>query len=304
MSKPLQLKAYAKVNLSLDIVGIKDNGYHEVRMIMQTIKLFDRLSMQKNATGDIKLTTSLPYLPVNEKNLVYRAIDLIRREYGITEGVTAHLTKHIPVAAGMAGGSTDAAAALVGMNQLFALGISQKTLMEYGASLGADIPFCIARGTALSEGIGEILTPLPPIPDCFFLIIKPVFSCSTKAIYEKFDLQDFSTVKHPDTDGMIKAIEDKDLDGILSRMGNVLEPATGDHFEDITLIKQRLLDAGAEGALMSGSGSTVFGVFRSQEAAEQASLTFMNDPSIRQVNVVRPFNKIQTPYKKRTTKRG
>ena len=154
MAQPLELKAYAKVNLGIDVIGKRPDGYHEVRMIMQTVKLYDRITMEKNDSGNIILSTNLPYLPVNEKNLVYRAIDMIRNAYVITDGVTASIVKRIPVAAGMAGGSSDAAAAFVGMNQLFHLGITQQELMDYGVKLGADIPYCIMRGTALSEGIG------------------------------------------------------------------------------------------------------------------------------------------------------
>lgn len=289
MSAPLKLIAYAKVNLGLDVLRRREDGYHDVRMIMQTVKLYDQLTMRKNNTGDIRLTTNLPYLPTNEKNLVYRAIDKIRTEYNITEGVTVDIEKHIPVAAGMAGGSADAAAAFVGMNQLFKLSISQEKLMEYSLPFGADIPYCIMRGTAISEGIGEILTPLPPIPDCWFVIVKPMFSMSTKFVYENLTL-DENTV-HPDIDGMITAIETQDLEGITSRMGNVLEQVTSTHFPEICTIKEILLKAGAMGALMSGSGSTVFGIFKDKAAANMIAHQLLADPGIKQTAVVRPFNK-------------
>lgn len=289
MGQPLHLKAYAKVNLGLDVIRRRDDGYHEVKMIMQTVKLYDRITMERNSSGQITLSTNLPYLPVNEKNLVYRAINIIREAYHIKDGVHAEIQKHIPVAAGMAGGSTDAAAAFVGMNQLFSLGITQETLMEYGVGLGADIPYCIMRGTALSEGIGELLTPLPSIPDCWFLIAKPTFSMSTKFVYENLHLNE-NTV-HPDIDGMVQALHEQNLRGITDRMGNVLEEVTERHYPDIGKIKKRMKEKGALNALMSGSGSTVFGIFTSREAAETAARACHQDFSLRQTAIVRPFNK-------------
>ena len=289
MTQPLHLKAYAKVNLGLDVLRRREDGYHEVRMIMQTVKLFDYITLQKNTCGQIRLSSNLPYLPLNEKNLVYRAIDTIRTAYNISDGVDAAIEKHIPVAAGMAGGSTDAAAALVGMNQLFSLGITQDELIKHGLTLGADIPFCIMRGTALSEGIGEILTPLPSIPPCWFLIVKPSFSMSTKFVYEHLHLDEQTA--HPDIDGMIQAISHGDLTGITDRMGNVLEQVTEKHYPAIVQIKKDMRRLGAVNALMSGSGSTVFGIFTSREAAGKAAEFFHNDPGIRQTAVVRPFSK-------------
>ena len=289
MGRPLELKAYAKVNLGLDVVRRREDGYHEVRMVMQTVKLFDLLTLQPNDNGQIHITTNLPYLPTNEKNLVYRAIDLIRQEYDIREGLDVNLVKHIPVAAGMAGGSSDAAAAFVGMNQLFNLHIPQGKLMDYGVRLGADIPYCILRGTALSEGIGEILTPLPSIPICWFLIVKPTFSISTKYAYENLHLSE-ETV-HPDIDGMVTAIRNQYLPGITSRMGNVLEDVVVGDYPKITEIKEKMLSMGAMNSLMSGSGSTVFGIFTSHEKALEAIKAFKSDPEIRQVHVVRPFCK-------------
>lgn len=290
MDNSLGLIAFAKVNLGLDVIRRREDGYHEVKMVMQTIKLYDQITMEKNDCGEIRLTTNLPYLPVNKKNLVYRAVDLIREKYGISEGVDIRLTKHIPVAAGMAGGSTDAAAAFVGMNQLFHLNIRQDTLLEYAAGLGADIPYCIMRGTALSEGIGEILTPLPPIPACWFLVVKPSFSISTKYIYEHLTLNE-DTV-HPDIDGMVDAIRAGDLTGITSRMGNVLEDVAIKEYPQIATIKEEMIRFGALNSLMSGSGSTVFGIYSSREAALEASRFFRKQTGIRQVHVVRPFNKL------------
>lgn len=289
MAQPLQLKAYAKVNLGIDVIGKRPDGYHEVRMIMQTVKLYDRITMEKNDSGNILLSTNLPYLPVNEKNLVYRAIDMIRNAYDITDGVTVNIVKRIPVAAGMAGGSSDAAAAFVGMNQLFHLGITQQELMDYGVKLGADIPYCIMRGTALSEGIGEILTPLPPIPNCWFLIVKPAFSMSTKFVYENLHLDEITV--HPDIDGMKAALYARDLAGVTDRMENVLEQVTKKNYPAIGEIKDIMRKEGSLNALMSGSGSTVFGVFNSKETAEKAAAACHKHPSVKQTHIVRPFNK-------------
>ena len=265
MTQPLHLKAYAKVNLGLDVLRRREDGYHEVRMIMQTVKLFDYITLQKNTCGQIRLSSNLPYLPLNEKNLVYRAIDTIRTAYNISDGVDAAIEKHIPVAAGMAGGSTDAAAALVGMNQLFSLGITQDELIKHGLTLGADIP------------------------PCWFLIVKPSFSMSTKFVYEHLHLDEQTA--HPDIDGMIQAISHGDLTGITDRMGNVLEQVTEKHYPAIVQIKKDMRRLGAVNALMSGSGSTVFGIFTSREAAGKAAEFFHNDPGIRQTAVVRPFSK-------------
>mgnify|MGYP002802941284 len=189
----------------------------------------------------------------------------------------------------MAGGSTDAAAAFVGMNQLFSLNITQEKLMEYGVSLGADIPYCIMRGTALSEGIGEILTPLPPVPGCWFLIVKPGFSMSTKFVYEHLTLDEHTV--HPDIDGMVDALGRRDLDGVAGRLGNVLEQVTKQHYPAIDELKTIMNKNGALNSLMSGSGPTVFGIFTSREKAENAARACRRHPAVRQTAVVRPFNK-------------
>ena len=178
----MKLRAFAKINLGLDVIRRREDGYHEVRMIMQTIQMYDQLEMEKKNTPGIDLTTNLSYIPVNENNLVYKAAKLLMDQYHIREGVSIDLNKFIPVAAGMAGGSSDAAATLVGMNKLFHLGLSKEELMKIGVKIGADVPYCIMRGTALSEGIGEKLTPLSPMPSCYILIGKPGISVSTKFV--------------------------------------------------------------------------------------------------------------------------
>lgn len=220
----ITLKALAKINLGLDVTGRREDGYHEVRMIMQTIHLYDRLDIRKTKESGIRIRTNLSFLPVNESNLVYKAAQLLMEEFDITEGVEVNLTKRIPVAAGMAGGSTDGAAMLYGMNQLYDLGLSRKELMERGVKLGADVPYCLMRGTALAEGIGEKLTQLPPMVKCPVLIAKPPISVSTKFVYQNLKLDEHTM--HPDIEALVRDIRNKDLDGVCAHMGNVLESVT------------------------------------------------------------------------------
>lgn len=264
----ISLKALAKINLGLDVVRRRDDGYHEVRMIMQTINLFDRLEIKKIKESAIKIHTNLFFLPVNENNLVYKAAKLLIDEFGIQEGVSVGLTKKIPVAAGMAGGSTDAAAMLFGMNRLFGLGLSKKQLMERGVKIGADVPYCIMRGTALAEGIGDKLSPLPAMVKCPILIAKPQISVSTKFVYQNLKLDD-KTV-HPDIDRLIEDIRNKDLKAVSDHMGNVLESVTIPNYPVISQIKEQMMDSGAVGSMMSGSGPTVFGLFDDSRTAQLA----------------------------------
>ena len=264
----ISLKALAKINLGLDVVRRRDDGYHEVRMIMQTVNLFDRLEIKKIKEPEIKIHTNLFFLPVNENNLVYKAAKLLIDEFGIQEGVDVGLTKKIPVAAGMAGGSTDAAAMLFGMNRLFGLGLSKKQLMERGVKIGADVPYCIMRGTALAEGIGEELSPLPAMVKCPVLIAKPQISVSTKFVYQNLKLDD-KTV-HPDIDRLIEDIRNKDLKAVSDHMGNVLESVTIPNYPVISQIKEQMMDSGAVGSMMSGSGPTVFGLFDDSRTAQLA----------------------------------
>ena len=284
----IQLKAYGKINLGLDVLGKRPNGYHDVRMIMQTVQLFDRLDMRKIKEDDIHLKTNLSYVPCNEQNLVYKAVELLRREFQIKEGLSIQLEKHIPVAAGMAGGSTDCAAALYGMNRLFSLNLTTKQLMEYGVQLGADVPYCIMRGTALSEGIGEILTRLSPMPNCYILIAKPAISVSTRFVYENLKLQQLEG--RPDIDGMILALKQKDLEGITKRLANVLETVTIPHYPIIAEIKEQMNKTGAMNSLMSGSGPTVFGIYNDLETAKNALFAMRRSRLARQTYLVEPFN--------------
>lgn len=259
----MRLQAFAKINLGLDVLGKREDGYHEVRMIMQTIRMYDQLDMRKSVEPGIHLTTNKKYIPVDENNLVWRAAKLMMDTCGIIEGVSIHLHKVIPVAAGMAGGSSDAAATLVGMNRLFHCGLSKEKLMELGVQIGADVPYCVLRGTALAEGIGEKLTVLPPMPDCWILIGKPGISVSTKYVYTTLDLN--TDTVHPDIDGMKKALEDGNLYGITERMGNVLQDVTIPAYPEVERIKEQMKTLGAVNAMMSGSGPTVFGIFDNEE---------------------------------------
>lgn len=266
----LRLKAYGKINLGLDVLGRREDGYHEVRMIMQTVRLHDSIDLYRTKEPGIRLETNLYYLPTNEQNLAYRAARLLMDEFGIREGVSMHLRKFIPVSAGMAGGSTDAASVLFGVNRMFGLGLGVKDLMERGVTLGADIPYCLMRGTALSEGIGEKLTALPPVPQCQVLIAKPGISVSTKVVYEALDAMELKPEQHPDIDGMIRAIRDKDLHRVAGKFGNVLELVTAGKYPVIGQIEEAMMACGAENAMMSGSGPTVFGLFTNPRAAEAA----------------------------------
>lgn len=284
----LELKALGKVNLGLDILGRKENGYHEVRMVMQTVYLYDRVILERSITPGITVETNLKFLPVNENNIAYRAADLMRKEFGINEGIKIILDKHIPVAAGMAGGSANAAAVLFGMNRMYGLGLSEEELKKRGVGLGADVPYCIMRGTVLAEGIGEKLTPLPSVPKCYVLIAKPPLSASTETVYEKYDA--LSCVEHPDIDGIIKGLSDADIHQVAASMGNVLEQVMLKEYPIIGQIKQAMLDLGAMGALMSGSGPTVFGLFESRSAAKTAARKIKSMNLTRQAYVTNVHN--------------
>lgn len=284
----MRLQAFAKINLGLDVLGKREDGYHEVRMIMQTIRMYDQLDMRKSVEPGIHLTTNKKYIPVDENNLVWRAAKLMMDTCGIMEGVSIHLHKVIPVAAGMAGGSSDAAATLVGMNRLFHCGLSKEKLMELGVQIGADVPYCVLRVTALAEGIGEKLTVLPPMPDCWILIGKPGISVSTKYVYTTLDLN--TDTVHPDIDGMKKALEDGNLYGITERMGNVLQDVTIPAYPEVERIKEQMKALGAVNAMMSGSGPTVFGIFDNEEKAQKACQKLRESGSCQQVFLTVPFN--------------
>ena len=283
--REIKLKARAKINLGLDVVRKREDGYHEVRMIMQMINLYDRITLRRSTEPGIRVTTNLPYLPVNEDNLVYRAAKLLMEEFKVTEGAEIELQKYIPVAAGMAGGSSDAAAVMVGVNRIFHLGLTKKQLMERGVKIGADVPFCIMRGTALAEGIGEVLTPLPAMPHSSLVIAKPKIHVSTKFVYGNLKANELK--EHPDIDGQVQALREGSLEQLVAKMGNVLETVTIPAYPVIDEIKKTMLKNDAMGAMMSGSGPTVFGVFEREERAQEVCRLLKKEGAAKQVYLVR-----------------
>lgn len=277
----LELKALGKINLGLDVLGVRENGYHDVRMVMQTVYLYDDVMLQRKAEPGIEVESNLYFLPVDEHNIAYQAAKLLIDEFAIKSGVKIKLKKHIPVSAGMAGGSADAAAVLFGMNRMFRLGLSETDLMERGVKLGADVPYCIMRGTVLAEGIGDILTPLPSMPRCQILIAKPGISVSTKWVYDRIDAK--KNLKHPDINGIIAGLKNQDLKQIAQSMGNVLEDVTVSAYPVIEEIKDCMKAAGALNAMMSGSGPTVFGIFENRTSAKKAFRRIKEQKKAKQV---------------------
>ena len=262
-------KAYAKINLGLDVIKRRPDGYHEVKMIMQTVGIYDVLTFQERKESGILLEVNHAGIPADKNNLVYKAAQLIREQYEIKQGIKITLEKNIPIAAGMAGGSTDAAAVFQGMKQLFEIPMDTEKMMAMAVKIGADVPYCVMGGTALSEGIGEILSPLPAPPEGYLVIARPDINVSTRFVYESLDAQKLSF--HPDIDGMVEALREGSLRGITDRMANVLETVTVREYPVIQEIKNEMLSEGAENALMSGSGPTVFGIWKRKEEAGAAA---------------------------------
>ena len=284
----IRLKARAKINLGLDVVRRREDGYHEVKMVMQMLRLYDQIDIEKTQESGIFVRSNLSFLPTDERNIAYKAAKVMIDQFGLEQGVIIRIEKHIPVAAGMAGGSTDCAAVLYGMNKLFGLRLNQKKLRELGVKLGADVPYCLMRQTALSEGIGEILTPISPLQDCPILIAKPSVSVSTRHVYEHLKLDE--QTMHPDIDGIVTALADGDLYGVTDRMANVLETVTVPEHPVIDEIKKQMMASGAVNALMSGSGPTVFGIFDDEEKAKKACEDMKASGLARQIYLTRPFN--------------
>lgn len=284
----LKLKAMAKINLGLDVLRKREDGYHELRMIMQSIYLYDQIELRRRKQPGIQVEVNLSYLPVGEDNLVYRAAKLLMDEFSIKEGVHIRLQKYIPVAAGLAGGSSDAAAVLVGMNRMFALKLSQEELMKRGVKIGADVPYCIMRGTALAEGIGEKLTRLPNTPEMHVLLAKPPVHVSTPFVYGNLKVNELEY--HPDIDGQIQAIRDGDLYTMAEKMGNVLETVTIPAYPVIQDIKDCMMQQGAVNAMMSGSGPTVFGLFDDQQKAQKAYERMLESGLAKNVFLTRFFH--------------
>ncbi len=276
------LQAMAKVNLGLDVIRRLENGYHQVKMIMQTIDLYDELTFEKAETG-IQLHIDGADLPADESNLVWRTAGMIMEEYDIRGGVRIVLRKRIPMAAGLAGGSTDAAAVFHGMNRLFSLGMEKEQMQRLGVLIGADVPFCLVGGTMLSEGIGEKLTPVPGRARAFLVIAKPDISVSTKYVYENLHVE--TITHHPDIDSVEAALRAGDMEQMGRCMENILETVTEKKYPVITEIKAQLKSLGAVTALMSGSGPSVFGMFRTKEQAEAACLAMKEQGAAKELFV-------------------
>lgn len=286
----LRLKALAKINLGLDVLKRREDGYHEVKMIMQTIRLHDQIHMRKIEEDEIRIRTNLYYLPNNENNLAYKAAKMLKDEFGLPGGVSINLKKMIPVAAGMAGGSADAAAVLFGMNKMYGLKLSMQELMDRGVKLGADVPYCIMRGTALAEGIGERLTKLPAMPKCHILIAKPPINVSTRFVYENLHANDLKPEDHPAVDAQLEALKEGNLEKLVANMGNVLENVTISEYPVINEIKQMMMSHGALGSMMSGSGPTVFGIFTNYAQAREAYHQIEKSGLSRQIYLTTPYN--------------
>ena len=284
----MQLRAMAKINLGLDVVRKREDGYHEVRMIMQTIRMFDRVTVYRIPEPEIRISSNLHFLPVNENNIAYKAARMMLESQPVRGGVSISLQKRIPVAAGMAGGSADAAAVLYAMNRIFYMGYTLEELMDFGLRLGADVPYCLMRGTALAEGIGEELTRLPACPPCYVVIAKPAISVSTRFVYENLCLDE--TTRHPDIYGLADAICRQDLYGMLPYMGNVLEKVTIAQYPIIEEIKNHMKEHGAVNAMMSGSGPTVFGLFDDKDTAEHACEALRESKIAKTVFLTTVFN--------------
>jgi 4-diphosphocytidyl-2-C-methyl-D-erythritol kinase len=285
----MRLRALAKINLGLDVLRRRDDGYHEVRMIMQTLKMYDKITIRKMKEPGILLKSNLFYVPENESNLAYRAAKMLADEFQLAQGIFIDLQKFIPVAAGMAGGSSDAAAVLYGVNRMFHLNLSKRQLMERGVKIGADVPYCIMRGTVLAEGIGEKLTPLPPMPSCKVVVAKPQISVSTKFVYENLKLNEIDA--HPDIDILLAGIREGNLHKVAANMGNVLETVTIPNYPVIAEIREEMMRLGALNAMMSGSGPTVFGLFDDEVLAQQAYSELREGSLARQVYLTGIFNR-------------
>lgn len=274
MDSSLNIKAFAKINLGLDVIGKRKDGYHEIRTIMQSVGVFDTLCLKREKGSGIRLFCDQPSVPSDRTNLAYRAAELMFRKYGIEGGMEIRLHKRIPAAAGLGGGSSDAAAVMTGIRELYGLKCSFSDLEEAAVLIGADVPYCIRGGTVLAEGIGEKMTRLPDMPDCTVVIVKPEANISTKLIFENLGIEKLDARSHPDMEKVIRSIYGKDVAGVAENMGNILETVTLKLCPEIGTIKAAMIDAGAAGALMSGSGSAVFGIFTDGDNAEKCAASF------------------------------
>ncbi|UZJ78956.1 4-(cytidine 5'-diphospho)-2-C-methyl-D-erythritol kinase [Fictibacillus sp. KU28468] len=255
----ISIKAPAKINLSLDVLGKREDGYHEVKMIMTTVDLSDRVELTLLEENRITIESTGGFVPLDQRNLAYQAALLLKKTFGIKKGVGIHIAKNIPVAAGLAGGSSDAAAALKGLNEIWKLGLSLDELAVLGAKIGSDVSFCVYGGTAIASGRGEHIQHIKAPPPCWVLLAKPPIGVSTAEVYRRLDTK---TIDHPDIEAMVHAIETNDYEGVCGQLGNVLETVTLPIYPEVKQIKDQMHRLGADGVLMSGSGPTVFGLFQ------------------------------------------
>lgn len=258
-------KAPAKINLSLDVLHKRADGYHEVEMVMTMVDLADRLEMQELPRDTIIISSQAGYIPLDEKNLAFQAARLIKERYGVKKGVYIHLDKKIPVAAGLAGGSSDAAATLRGLNRLWQLNIPTEELMRLGAELGSDVPFCVTGGTAIARGRGELLEPIEAPPQCWVILAKPPINVSTADVYGRLNAK--AIKNHPSTAEVRAAIEERNFERLCASLGNVLEEVTLDLYPEVRQLKDCMMKLGSDGVLMSGSGPTVFGLVAKENKA-------------------------------------
>ena len=263
----LKINGYSKINLSLDVLSKREDGYHNLQMIMQSLELHDEITLERISSG-IVIDCNAMYVPANSSNIAYKAAEMMMRENALSCGVKISIKKNIPVAAGLAGGSTDAAAVIKGMNSMFGLNKSQQELMMLGKTIGADVPYCIMGGTALAEGIGERLTKLKPLSNIPVILVKPRIGVSTAWVYGNLNINEIKD--RPQTDRLIEAVNTQDIKFISKNMKNVLESVTIKKYSIINDIKERLVKLGASGSMMSGSGPTVFGIFEDKQMAESA----------------------------------
>ena len=306
MQGQLALRAYAKVNLVLDVLRRRPDGYHDVRVVMQNLDLCDDLTFtideswsapnegstsdKDSAPNNYKITISANRadIPTDEHNLIYKAIAKMFEMFRISSAIHVHLEKHIPVEAGMAGGSTDCAAAIKAVNQMYELNLSLQEMMDIGVTLGADVPYCIMASTALSEGIGEVLTKVTPLSNCYVLVAKPKVRVSTAMVYKNLHLE--TVEKHPNVDGMIEGLADGNLDMICSNMENILETVTTVLYPEIEQLKDIMKQNGARNAIMSGSGPTVFGIYEEKDTATKAGELIIKEELANEVYVTVPVS--------------
>jgi 4-diphosphocytidyl-2-C-methyl-D-erythritol kinase len=255
----MKIKAYGKINIALEVVGKREDGYHLLRMIMQNIDLYDLIELNEKRSNDITIECNKPYVPKDDRNLAYKAARLFMDTYKINRGIHIDIIKNIPVAAGLAGGSTNAAAVLKALNEMFDVGASEQDLMDLGVKLGADIPYCIKGGTCLCEGIGEKISELKSFKDKILVLVKPPFGVSTKDVYGAIDIN--KIFKKVLVNELIEAIEKDDLLFVAQNMKNHLENVTLRRHPLIIKIKEDMIKMGSIGSMMSGSGPTVFGFF-------------------------------------------